>query len=355
MKVILLTKLIILVFVQVAITSCYPAQSQEQIAPWLNEESVMWSPNGQYIVFSAYLNDNAEVYLVNPTDMTYRNITNRSGRDNFWLGMSPNGNQIGINFLKEDSTGGFDIFVYDIETNELFDLIVTEDDERLPLWSPDGSRIAFLSDLTGIRQLYFLESDNQLKQITNENRHVTQMVWSPDGKQMVYSVQNMEQSGLSDLFIIDLSNKEKNLLTDKIPCLILSGWLFNDQEIIYNACYNDKLDFWIASTSDGAIRSLNASPSSYAPYARLSPNRDSILFTSQQGKSDEIYILGLTDGKKRQLTNTPELNEYYPFWSPDGKQVGYWTDNFELGELKLHIIDVNGDDDHHQELVFKSR
>ncbi len=59
----------------------------------------------------------------------------------------------------------------------------------LPSWSPDGSKIAFESNVSGNYEIWVMDSDGRHKtQITDEPRfeHLTPS-WSPDGTQIVYS------------------------------------------------------------------------------------------------------------------------------------------------------------------------
>ena len=54
----------------------------------------------------------------------------------------------------------------------------------------------------------------------------------------------------------------------------------------------------------------------------------------------EILTVPAEKGDIRNLTNTPGIAERYPAWSPDGKQVAYFSD--ESGEYALHIRQQNG-------------
>lgn len=59
---------------------------------------------------------------------------------------------------------------------------------RAPTWSPDGSRIAFMSDEDGTWQIYVydLEDDEQWLVSEGCDTHCRMPAWSPDGKQLLY-------------------------------------------------------------------------------------------------------------------------------------------------------------------------
>src|SRR5207245_1680743 len=54
----------------------------------------------------------------------------------------------------------------------------------------------------------------------------------------------------------------------------------------------------------------------------------------------EILTLPAEKGEIRDLTNTPAVAERDPAWSPDGKQIAYFSD--ESGEYQLHLRDQKG-------------
>ncbi|MFL5293606.1 MAG: TolB family protein, partial [Myxococcales bacterium] len=59
---------------------------------------------------------------------------------------------------------------------------------RAPRWSPDGSRLAFLSSRTGTSQLYVLRLDGgEARQITTRKEGAGIPSWSPDGKRLAFS------------------------------------------------------------------------------------------------------------------------------------------------------------------------
>jgi eukaryotic-like serine/threonine-protein kinase len=76
--------------------------------------------------------------------------------------------------------------------------------ERVPRWSPDGSRIAFSSDRSGKYQIWTINPDgSNLGQITfTEKTGANSAVFSPDGKRLAYT--EIDGDALSS-FILDLT------------------------------------------------------------------------------------------------------------------------------------------------------
>src|SRR5246127_3906751 len=57
-----------------------------------------------------------------------------------------------------------------------------------PRWSPDGTRLAYLSDADGKQQIYIRWMDTgQAARITNLEQEPQAIIWSPDGKMLSFS------------------------------------------------------------------------------------------------------------------------------------------------------------------------
>ncbi len=54
----------------------------------------------------------------------------------------------------------------------------------------------------------------------------------------------------------------------------------------------------------------------------------------------EIVTLPAEKGDMRNLTNTTAVHERHPAWSPDGKQIAYFSD--DGGEYQLHLRNQDG-------------
>lgn len=86
------------------------------------------------------------------------------------------------------TTGGYrDIRVVDVESGRFFELSHDRAADTSPVWTPDGKRLLFSSDRTGIANIYAYElGTGRLRQVTNVVMGAYMPEVSPDGKTLFY-------------------------------------------------------------------------------------------------------------------------------------------------------------------------
>ncbi len=105
-----------------------------------------------------------------------------------------------------------DIFTVPAEKGPTRNLTGSSDaHDRLPSWSPDGSRIAFVSDMSGEQQIHIMDqfgkSSRQLTQ--RKSGRLYALRWSPDSERLAYSDQ------LGKLYVLDLESGDSKEIADE--------------------------------------------------------------------------------------------------------------------------------------------
>jgi dipeptidyl aminopeptidase/acylaminoacyl peptidase len=84
--------------------------------------------------------------------------------------------------------GQSNLWVIDLAGTRLRQLTDGAWNDSSPVWSPDGARIAFLSNRSGTSQLHVMWVDTrETLQLTRLERPPASITWSPDGKQIAYT------------------------------------------------------------------------------------------------------------------------------------------------------------------------
>ena len=166
-----------------------------------------WSPDGEWI---AFLNENGtqgDIYLIRPDGTDLRRLTksNDISRDGN-LVWSPDGKQLAYSaYLNEN----IEIYVMDLE-DALQGAIASQQLTHSPAftrnlvtsWSPDGSRLAFSSDRDGNTEIYLMNVDgSNVVRLTNNPASDTEPGWSPDDKLIAFS---SDRDGNIEIYIMDV-------------------------------------------------------------------------------------------------------------------------------------------------------
>jgi dipeptidyl aminopeptidase/acylaminoacyl peptidase len=105
--------------------------------------------------------------------------------------ISPDGKQIVFTRTWVDKTKDLyrsNLWIVDTDGSRVRELTTGDRDDSSPVWSPDGKRIAFLSDRDGTAQLFVMYVDTkEVAQLTHLEQAPTGFKWSPDSKQIAFT------------------------------------------------------------------------------------------------------------------------------------------------------------------------
>lgn len=134
-----------------------------------------WSPDGKQLVFTGYDGGLSDLFVVNANGSDLRRLTNDRYADlhPVW---SPDGKTIAFASDRGSDTdfntlkiGNMKITTFDLATSRIEVLPGMENGKNVsPQWSPDGNELAYVSDRTGVSNIYLYNlKDQQSYQITD--------------------------------------------------------------------------------------------------------------------------------------------------------------------------------------------
>ncbi|MEJ2184929.1 MAG: hypothetical protein P8Z36_03230 [Gemmatimonadota bacterium] len=144
-----------------------------------------WSPDASKVAFMSERDGNREIYVMNADGTAVQDLTNDGGADTFnrdgvyslsdpW---SPDGARLAF---MSDRDGDQDVYVMNADGTGLVNLTNDPGDDRFDCWSPDGSRIIFSSDRGGTRDLYIVNADGTgLAKLTDGAGNDHGAIWVP--------------------------------------------------------------------------------------------------------------------------------------------------------------------------------
>ncbi len=137
--------------------------------------SPTWSPDGQQLTFTGYDGGLSDLFAVNGDGSDLRRLTNDKYAD-LHPAWSPDGKTIAFTTDRGGETdfttlrfGNMRIALYHLDTGMIELLGHMEHGKNIdPVWAPDGKSLAFVSDRTGISNIFLYDfADGNLYQLTD--------------------------------------------------------------------------------------------------------------------------------------------------------------------------------------------
>lgn len=221
-----------------AFASLYFSKSPEDRNP-------SWSPDGSQIAFESGRDNqmltyiNHDIYVMAADGSNVKRLTD-DGADEGGPSWSPNGESIAYvkmeYFSDQDviENPTWDIYVMDVDGTDQMQLTKDSASEIEPAWSPDGSKIAFISDRHGQNfDIYVMNADgSNVTQLTNDSANEFGPVWSPDGKQIVF---NSDRNGNVQLFVMSIDGSNLVQLTEDSSNSAYADWSPDGKRIVFES------------------------------------------------------------------------------------------------------------------------
>jgi serine/threonine-protein kinase len=254
------------------------------------------------------------------------------------LAVSPDGSWVAYD---SDMNGTQDIYRLRLGGSEPQQLTDDPRDDFYPAWSPDGTEIAFYSFRTGKRDLWIMDADGaNEKQVTSGPGHNRAPQWSPDGQSLVY---HSDRTGRSELFIV---SREGGPDAWGVPRQITEGGGFNahwspDGRFI---AYIGDLAVQVISPDGGEPRAVTVppdDPNAPAPWAvAWSPDSRLVYYKAFDSERHSSFWSVPTTGGTPQLLVTfdnPELQSRRNEFATDGTRFFFTVG---VHESDLWVMDL---------------
>jgi Tol biopolymer transport system component len=171
-----------------------------------------WAPDGTKILFSL----GHSIRMMNPDGTNTTTVITVQGFPYYpvWQPLPGGGNGKIALTIYDSTYSNSNIYTMDANGNNLIQITNNVHNSDHLAWSPDGTKIAFQSDLGEYRNIYVVNADgsNQTNLTHNDGTDVTP-AWSPDGTKIVFASLRAN-ANISQLFVMNANGTNPVQLTN---------------------------------------------------------------------------------------------------------------------------------------------
>jgi len=305
-----------------------------------------FSPDGERIAFSSD-REGGGIFVMGALGESLVRVTDFGSRP-AW---SPDGGRIVFETDNwADPTGRnppSELWIVDVKTREKHKLY--EGDAVQPAWSPNGQRIAFwaLPKAGGQRDLWTISAmGGTPRAVTRDAALDFNPAWSPDGKYLYFS---SNRGGSINVWRVAIDQDSGEVLGEPQPVTRAVGAdnhsvaLSRDgKRMVYVSGVNQNLTSRASfDPGKGALAGpLAPLPGEARTVVPADESRDGQWLVFQRASPVEDLFVLKTDGTGlRQLTND-SAKDRGPQWSPDGKNITFYSDR--SGEYEIWMVGRDG-------------
>jgi Tol biopolymer transport system component len=200
-------------------------------------------------------------------------------------------------------------------------------DDISPAWSPNGRRIAFVSDRGTTfdynTNIWVMNADgSHPRQLTSGVTAASDPAWSPDGRKIAFAAGTYTQQ----IYVMNADGSHLRLLTRARSGAALPAWSPDGRKIAFtigaratSVPPDDPGKIYVMKRNGTVRRNLTRNAVGNSP--AWSPDGRRIAFARQSGSSSEIYVMNADGSGQKKLTQSPAFNGS-PAWSPAPGRTG---------------------------------
>ena len=248
------------------------------------------------------------------------------------------GDGAGGQAVYSSNEGGLpDVYLVDTESGDVTRLTSSAGYDSEPVWSPDRTLIAFISDRTGSTTLWVMGADGAQEEMPFKDlEQVSDFRWAPDSSRLAIVVG--DESG-GRIVVGDLETGVTEPLTLEGEKVVLGGWSPDGEWVVYSMMDEDRTGLFKRNPRGVQEIRITTGEDTNAVW---SPKGDLIAFNRPGDDDLNIYVVTPDGEEERVLYHTNGTETGFE-WSPDGRRLVFVSD--QDGNREIYLMDADGKDE----------
>jgi len=204
-----------------------------------------------------------------------------------------------------------------------------------PVWSPDGSRVAYVSFETDRPAIYVQTlSSGRKEQITNFKGLNGAPAWSPDGQKLAMVLSKDDNP---EIYTVDLASRAFTRITNQFAIDTEPSWTIDGTGIFFTSDRGVRPQIYKVTLATGVTERVTFD-GDYNARGRVSPDGKSLVMVNKRTNVYQIAAQDLKSGNLRILTETNY--DESPTIAPNGAMLMYATSVGGKGILGAVSLDA---------------
>ncbi len=240
--------------------------------------------------------------------------TGRTARPVF----SPDGSRIAFSRFRAGSNE--DVWTVSADGSGATQVTTDPAVDSRPDWFPDGKRLAFFSNRGGKGALYALSLATGREELLLETgKDIDAPRLSPDGTRIAY---NSRQGGPLNVWLADLPTGQRRKLTDDPELVGWPCWSPDGTALAVQQRRGEDTRLAIVDAATGRLTTVVSTKGQSWPHS-FSPDGARIAFAGERDGRWNVFTVPRAGGPETAATTFEKLTTYvrYPSWSPKGDRI----------------------------------
>lgn len=186
-----------------------------------------------------------------------------------------------------------------------------------PALSPDGRHIVFKA----LNDLWLADLDGKARRLTDDVCYENDPVWSPDGRSIAYVT---DASGIAQLWTMEVASGVKRRVSRSAHANVAPSWSPDGRRLAYQTETGETRIVEVSGDGDRALVPALDFPSRPS----WSADGRTIAFTALNESRNRILLVDVASGRQRWIDPAPNRSistrgDDGPVWSPDGKWLAF--------------------------------